>query len=205
MNMLETPLVHVVDDDLSVQRALTRLLRLSGHESAAYTSAEEFLARLDRARPGCAIVDLRLPGADGLELQERLREERDALPLIFLTGAADVAIGVRAMKAGAVDFLIKPFVPDALIAVVAQALERDRLDRGQRVQQQGFDTALASLTRREKQVLDLVIAGMLNKQIAAELGTAEKTVKVHRARIMHKMNARTATDLVRVVVSHQLN
>ncbi len=193
-------LIHLVDDDGMVLRALKRLLDAAGYRSRSYGSAEEFLARPDPDVPGCAVVDLCLPGVDGLSLQSQLMETGNGLPVIFLTGRGDIASTVRAMKGGAVDFLTKPVESDALLTAVGKALELDFLARAARVGIESFERNLALLTPREREVLEGVVAGRLNKQIAADLNIAEKTIKVHRARVMQKMNVRTTADLVRLVV-----
>jgi FixJ family two-component response regulator len=194
-------LVHLVDDDDMVLRALGRLLDAAGYRSQSYTSAEDFLARPEPNSPGCAVVDLCLPGVDGLHLQSKLMETDRGLPLIFLTGRGDIASSVRAMKGGAVDFLTKPVEKATLLAAVDKALELDLLARSIRVDVESFERNLALLTPREREVLEGVVAGRLNKQIAADLNIAEKTIKVHRARVMRKMSVRTTADLVRLVVS----
>lgn len=196
------PIVHLVDDDPSVRRALKRLLAAAGHTCEAWGAAEAFLSRAGDAGPACAIIDLQLPGASGLDLQARLAERADALPLIFLTGRGDIGASVRAMKGGAVDFLTKPVEPAALLATVATALERSRELRAAREAEARVEARLARLTPREREVLDMVVEGRLNKQIAGHLGVAEKTVKVHRARVMQKLEVRTIADLVRLVVGH---
>ncbi|TPE46945.1 response regulator transcription factor [Amaricoccus solimangrovi] len=196
----EAPVVHLVDDDPSVLRALRRLLAAAGHASETYRSAEEFLARPLPEAPGCVVVDLGLPGADGLELQDRLAGRGTAPPVIFLTGRGDLATGVRAMKGGAVDFLTKPVEPGALIGAIAVALARDADARRSRDAEADVARRLALLTPREREVLDLVVEGRLNKQIAAELGIAEKTIKVHRARVMRKLDARGLAELVRLMM-----
>lgn len=194
------PIVHVVDDDASVRRALARLLRAAGHSCETWDTAEAFLARQSSAAPGCAIVDLGLPGASGLELQARIAGDADRLPVIFLTGRGDIGTSVRAMKAGAVDFLSKPVEAEALLAAVATALELSRAAQTARNAASNRDARLATLTPREREVLDRVVEGRLNKQIAGDLGVAEKTIKVHRGRVMHKLGVRTVADLVRLVV-----
>ena len=197
------PVLHLVDDDPAVRRALARLLAAAGYRSEGHGSAEEFLARRDPAIPGCVIVDLCLPGSDGLDLQARLAAAPSAPPLIFLTGQGDLGAGVRAMKGGAIDFLTKPVEAEALLAAVGDALARDREARAACAAQTCFEDRFGLLTPREREVLDGVVAGQLSKQIAAELGVAEKTVKVHRGRLMQKMQARTIADLVRQVVTHR--
>lgn len=194
-------MIHVVDDDLAVLRALSRLLATLGYRCTTYTSAEAFLSKLEQHGPGCAVVDLQLPGADGLELQLNLTERQDGLPLIFLTGQGDVSTSVRAMKGGAVDFLQKPVEKRALLAAIEAALSLDGERRRSRRQQEDIEQRLARLTPREREVLEMVAAGRLNKQIAGDFGIAEKTIKVHRARVMAKLGVRTVADLVRFVVA----
>jgi FixJ family two-component response regulator len=201
--MSDEPVVHLVDDDPSVRRALGRLLAAAGHRCEAYDSAEAFLARQPDAGPGCAVIDLQLPGASGLDLQARLAELDATLTLIFLTGRGDIPTSVRAMKGGAVDFLTKPVEAAALLAAIAAALDRGRALRAARTAEAGVDARLARLTPRESEVLDMVVEGRLNKQIAADLGVAEKTIKVHRARVMQKLEVHTVADLVRLVIGHR--
>ena len=201
--MTEAPVIHVIDDDPSVRRALGRLLAAAGHRCETHDSAEAFLARRPEAGPGCAVIDLQLPGASGLDLQARLAELGETLPLIFLTGRGDIPASVRAMKGGAVDFLTKPVETAALLAAIAAALDQGRALSAARAAEAGVDLCLARLTPREREVLDMVVEGRLNKQIAADLGVAEKTIKVHRARVMRKLQVRTIADLVRLVVGHR--
>lgn len=196
-------IVHVVDDDPAVLEGLERLLTGSGHHVECHASAEVFLFRHDPRIPGCAIIDLSLPGLDGLALQERLCESSFAWPVIFLSGTGDLASGVRAMKRGAVDFLTKPVEAEDLLAAVDAALERDSAARAERAQEMTVSACLDSLTPREREVLEHVVAGRLNKQIAGDLGTAIKTVKTHRGRMMRKMGARTLADLIRVIVRRE--
>ena len=197
------PTVYLIDDDERVLIALKRLLASEGYAVACYASGEAFLRSHDPATPGCAAVDLSLPGIDGFGIQEMLSSERIDRPVIFLTGRGDIPASVRAMKAGAIDFLPKPPDASALIAAVAQALERDRQGRQERDHRNRTDERLSRLTPREREVLSRVVAGRLNKQIAAELGIAEKTIKVHRGRVMRKMGVRTLADLVRLVTGHK--
>ena len=201
--MTDESIVHLVDDDPSVRRALGRLLAAAGHRCETHVSAEAFLARQSDAGHGCAVIDLQLPGASGLELQARLVELDATLPLIFLTGRGDIPTSVQAMKGGAVDFLTKPVDAATLLAAIAAALERGRVLRAARAAEAGVDARLGRLTPREREVLDMVVEGRLNKQIAADLGVAEKTIKVHRARVMQKLEVRTVADLVRLVVGHR--
>jgi len=191
--------VSVVDDDALVLKALKRLLSAEGFRVRTFGSPQEFLSQPADDAPGCVVVDLAMPGIDGLELQSALAGAGDARPVIFISGHADVASGVGAMKAGAVDFLTKPFQAELLLAAVRVAIERNRVAREARKEHSYVDHRLASLTRREREVLDGVVAGRLNKQIALHLGTAEKTVKVHRAHMMQKMGVGSLADLVRLV------
>ena len=191
--------VHVVDDDPAVRIALARLLRSHGYDAVDHPSAESFLASHDPDTPGCIILDVAMPGLDGPGLQRRLQQEGDAMPIIFLTGSADVPICAAAMRNGAVDFLTKPVDEGELVRAITMALQHDTVRRLARHQKDSTDGRLASLTPREREVLDHVMNGRLNKQIASDLGTAEKTVKVHRARAMEKMHVRSVAELVRMV------
>ena len=194
--------VHLIDDDDAVLAALSRLLKAAGYETRCHSSAESFLALHDD-QPGCAIVDVGLPGLTGFDLQDRLASTQRARPLIFLTGQGDIPSSVRAMRAGAVDFLTKPVSGQDLLAAVALAVQRDTTRRADQSAQDHVALHLASLTRREREVLDQVIAGQLNKQIADTLGIAEKTIKVHRGRVMKKMAARSLAELVAMVLRHK--
>jgi len=193
-----SPQVHVVDDDVAVRRSLDRLLRSRGYDVRGYASAEDFLCAARPAPEGCIVVDLRMPGADGLELQEALARCAPDLPVIFFTGQGDLAAGVRAMKAGAVDFLEKPSDPDTLLAAVSQAIHRGVRLRQERADREAVARRFATLTEREREVLREILAGRLNKQIAGSLGIVERTVKVHRARIMAKTGAKSLAELVRI-------
>jgi len=195
------PVVHVVDDDPAVLRALARLIGAAGYRCEVHADAEAFLAQHDPTEPGCAVIDLGLPGIDGFGLQASLATGAAARPVVFLTGSGDIPASVRAMKAGAVDFLTKPVEPAALLAAVAEALCRDAEARAARDAGAEIARRLATLTPRERQVLDRVVAGRLNKQIAADLGSAEKTVKIHRGRVMRKLGARTVVELIRIVTT----
>ena len=188
----------MVDDDPSVLRVLCRLFLAAGLEPRAFPSPTAFLQAHDPATPGCLVLDVALPGLDGLELQQALSDSGGARPIVFITGRGDIPTTVRAMKGGAVDFLTKPVNDTELLAAVQQAIDADRLARAARVELDALKQRLASLTPREREVLVHVVAGRLNKQIAADLGTVEKTIKVHRARIMEKMEVRSLADLVRV-------
>lgn len=196
-------LVHLVDDDVSIRRALRRVLEAAGHPCETWDSAEAFLSRPAAPEDGCVVLDLLLPGASGLDVQSRLSERVPSLPVIFLTGRGDIAASVRAMKGGAIDFLTKPPEPTALLDAIAAALARGRDLRAAEAAQAHAATRFAQLTPREREVLAHVVSGRLNKQIAGELGIAEKTIKVHRARVMQKLGVRTLADLVRLVISNR--
>ena len=191
--------IHVIDDDAAVRVALVRLLRSRDYEVVDHPSAESFLASHDPDEHGCILLDVSMPGLDGPGLQRRLQEDGDAMPIIFLTGSADVPVCAAAMRNGAVDFLTKPVDEEELVRAIDMALQHDAVRRLAREQKDATDSRLASLTPREREVLDHVMNGRLNKQIAADLGTAEKTVKVHRARAMEKMHVRSVAELVRMV------
>jgi FixJ family two-component response regulator len=188
--------VFVVDDELSVRRSLSHLLRAAGLNVATFASAQSFLESYDPCVPGCLVLDLAMPGLNGLELQEALAGS--GLPIIFLSGQGDLPSGVKAMKRGAVDFLGKPADATDLIPAVRSAIEKDRLARRVDAELTEIRRRLASLTPREYEVLCHVVSGKLNKQIAADLGTVEKTVKVHRARVMEKVKAASLAELVRI-------
>ena len=188
----------LVDDDPGVLKALSRIVRTAGYETVSYSSPRDFLREHNPSTPGCAILDLTMPELDGLELQEQLAQAGTERPIIFLSGHADVPASVRAMKAGAVDFLTKPVDRDKLLSAIAQARDRDRKAREARYERQLIEAKLATLTLREREVLGHVVKGRLNKQIAAELGTVEKTIKVHRGRMMAKLGVRSVAELVRL-------
>jgi len=192
-----TMTVFAVDDDASVLKGIERLLRSAGFNAQVFASAQAFLDEYDHDVTGCIILDLAMPGLDGLQLQQRLIEKGGALPIIFLTGRGDIPTSVRAMKQGAADFLTKPVDDRELLAAVQQATRRCRIVQQERRELAGIEERLATLTPREREVLEHLLSGKLNKQIAATLGTVEKTIKVHRARIMHKMRAPTLATLVR--------
>ena len=195
--MLESgPVVFLLDDEACVVAALGRLLQASGFETRGFTRVEEFLEAHDPQTPGCLVTDMRMPGMSGLELQTRLAASGSQRSIVFVTGQGDIRTTVQAMKAGAVTFLAKPVQRQELIAAVEEAISRDASSRLQQREEEEVVRRLASLTPRERQVLELVASGRLNKQIAVELGAAEKTVKVHRGRIMEKMQVRTAAGLV---------
>ena len=190
-------IIYVVDDDPDVRKALSRLLRSAGYTTRLFGSAGEFLVSGEaRFSAGCIILDLAMPGLNGLELQEHLGASNCHRPIIFLTGNGDISKSVRAMKAGAVNFLTKPVDDRELLTAVDEALRVDASVRALSSSRQSISERLDTLTRRERQVFEKVVAGRLNKQIAAELGIVEKTIKVHRSRMMHKMNANSVVDLV---------
>lgn len=190
------PVVILLDDDPSVCRALSRVLRLGGHAVEVCRSAEEFLARSPVSGPACLVLDIRMPGISGMELQSALSRQVRSEEIVFITGHADVSVSVQAMKAGAVDFLLKPFNNEDLLNAVAAALKRSAERWDARLQRQKARSRVDSLTPREFEVLQFVISGFLNKQIGAELGVAEKTVKVHRGRVMEKLNVTSVAALV---------
>ena len=196
--MTASPTVHVVDDDASMRRSLARLLGGAGYEVALYATAEEFLAAAGPALTGCILLDLRLPGASGLELQDRLVERGCPAPVVFLTGHGDVPASVRAMKRGAVDFLQKPVAADELLAAVSSALARDAAARRHLGDLAELRALAATLSDRQREVWLRVVRGQLNKQIAYDLGIVERTVKLHRAKAMEKLHARSTADLVRI-------
>ena len=194
-----TPTVFFVDDEAAVRKAVSRLLRSAHIGVAAFASPGEFLAARDPDVPGCLLLDVAMPGHSGPDLQRMLGGRDGTLPIIFLSGHADVPISVEAMKDGAVDFLTKPVRDEVLLAAVQAAFEKDRVARTARREQAGISARLATLTPREREVLDHVITGELNKQIAGALGTVEQTIKVHRARVMEKMQVHSVAELVRLV------
>jgi len=192
------PLIHVVDDDESLRTALLRLLDAAGFEARGYASTGDFLLQPPLDRPGCVLLDVRMPGPSGLDLQAALRRQASALPVIFLTGYADVAASVRAMKAGAVDFLTKPVERESLFEALQRALDRDAAQRAARAEAERLRAAFAALTPREREVFDQIVAGQINKQIADALGIAERTVKLQRAQLMAKLGANSAAELGRL-------
>ena len=192
------PTVFVVDDDRTVRKALARLLRSLGMHVETFASAHEFLTRPRPVGPACLILDVRLPGENGLRVQQALQAAEGCLPIIFLSGYGTIPLCVRAMKQGAVDFLEKPVDDEALLAAVATALEQDHRRRDRQRHATALQQRFATLTPREREVMALVITGMLNKEIAFALGTSEKTIKAHRARLKEKMQALSLADLIRM-------
>ena len=190
--------IAIVDDDLSVRRSLQRLIRSAGWNAESFASAQEFLARPGPGTPSCLVLDLRLPGLSGLDLQKRMAEIGLEIPIVFLTGHGDIPASVQAMKAGAVEFLTKPFDEEDLFQAIKEAIERDQRTRQQRAKKRELKNRYASLTSREQEIMEQVISGKLNKQIAAELSITEFTVKFHRGHIMRKMQADSLADLVRM-------
>jgi FixJ family two-component response regulator len=196
--------VFLVDDDPAVLKALTRLLHAAGFAAQSFNSPEAFLMHHDPAEPGCVVLDICMPHLGGLALQRALTASGCERFIVFITGHGDIPTSVQAMKEGAVDFLVKPFHDEDLLAAVRCAIDRDRSARKERAWLLSIHRCLATLTPREREVLHHVVAGRLNKQIAADLGTVEKTIKVHRARVMEKMGAASLADLVRLTVQIRL-
>ena len=196
--MKNDPLVYIVDDDLAVREALRSMVRSMGLRAETFASAHEFLGHSRADGPACLVLDVMLPGLSGLELSAELAKVRDQIPTVFMTAHGTIPMSVRAMKAGAVEFLTKPFSGDDLLSAIHQALERDRAARATREAEDAVRAQLGKLTARERDVLELVTAGMSNKEIAAKLGIVEQTVKQHRGQIMRKLGAQSVADLVRL-------
>ncbi len=192
------PIVFIVDDDISVRESLDSLIASEGWQPEMFASAHEFLERPRTFVPSCLVLDVSLPGLDGLELQKRVSLERTDMPIIFITGYGDVPMTVQAMKAGAVEFLTKPFSDEALLNAIREALERSRSALNSEVEMQSLRDRYALLTDRERQVMALVVAGLLNKQVGGELGISEITVKAHRGKVMQKMKADSLPALVKM-------
>jgi FixJ family two-component response regulator len=193
--------IFLVDDDPGVRKSLARVLREEGWTVEEFDSAEAFLARGDPKAQGCLVLDVTMPGLDGLTLQRRLRETGEDWPIVFLTGHGDIPMSVQAIKAGATDFLTKPVASQALIASVRAAIEQSLADRQSRAALAALEARLASLTPRERDVLAALVKGRLNKQIAADLGIVEQTVKFHRARLMERMQANTLAELMHIAAT----
>ncbi|PBB96789.1 response regulator [Mesorhizobium sp. WSM3862] len=200
----ETPIVFVVDDDISVRESLELVVRSAGWEPRIFASAQEFLDHPRASVPNCLILDVNLPDLNGLDLQSMVSTERSEMPIIFLTGYGDVPMTVRAMKAGAVEFLTKPFSDEVLFSAIEQALERSRVSLALQTEMRSLVDRHASLSRREQEVMALVVSGLLNKQVAFELGISEITVKAHRGRVMRKMNAGSLADLVTIAAKLEI-
>lgn len=192
------PLVFLVDDDASVRKSLARLVKTAGYETELFASVRDFLARAPYDGPCCLVLDVRMPGLTGLDLQDALRAAGQRVSIVFITGHRDVPVSVKAMKAGAVDFLTKPVDAETLLGAIRQAVARTLTDRRRQARVTEIRSRIATLTPREAAVFALVVTGMLNKQIGSELGIGEKTVKVHRARVMEKMQAGSLAELVRL-------
>jgi FixJ family two-component response regulator len=199
-----TPIVFVVDDDVSVRESLEPLIRCAGWQPELFASAQEFLAHPRIPVPSCLLLDVSLPGLNGLDLQKRVAVERTDMPIIFITGHGDVPMTVQAMKAGAVEFLTKPFSDEVLLSAIRHAIARSHTALGREAELQALRTCFASLTSREREVMTLVVSGLLNKQVGGELGISEITVKAHRGKVMQKMNADSLPDLVKMAARLRL-
>jgi FixJ family two-component response regulator len=191
-----SPIVFVVDDDISVRESLEALIRCGGWQPETFASAQEFLSRPRVIAPSCLVLDVNLPGLNGLDLQKRVAADRTDMPIIFITGYGDVPMTVQAMKAGAVEFLTKPFSDDVLLGAIRNAIERSQTALDHEAEMRGLRDRHASLSRREREVMALVVSGLLNKQVGFELGISEITVKAHRGKVMRKMEAHSLADLV---------
>src|SRR6059058_3891063 len=198
------PVVFVVDDDVSVRESLELLIRCAGWQAETFASAREFLSRPRVLAPSCLVLDVGLPDLNGLDLQKRVAADRSDMPIIFITGYGDVPMTVQAMKAGAVEFLTKPFGDDVLLSAIRHAIERSRTALGHETELQALRVCYASLTRREREVMALVVSGLLNKQVGFELKISEITVKAHRGKVMQKMKADSLADLVKMAVRLRL-
>jgi len=199
-----TPIVFVVDDDVSVRESLELLIRCEGWQPETFASAQEFLARPRVLAPSCLVLDVSLPGLNGLDLQKRIAVDRADMPIIFITGHGDVPMTVQAMKAGAVEFLTKPFGGDVLLTAIRHAIDRSNSALGREAETRVLRDCFASLTPREREVLILVVSGMLNKQVGDRLGISEVTVKAHRGKVMQKMKADSLPDLVKMAARLRL-
>jgi FixJ family two-component response regulator len=199
-----TPIVFVVDDDISVRESLELLIRSEGWQPEVFASAQEFLVHPRTPVPSCLILDVSLPGLNGLDLQKRIAAERTDMPIIFITGYGDVPMTVQAMKAGAVEFLTKPYSNDVLLNAIRHAIARSHAVLGREAELQALRSCYGSLTNREREVMTLVVSGRLNKQVGGELGISEITVKAHRGKVMQKMNADSLPDLVKMAARLRL-
>ncbi len=193
-----TPIVFVVDDDISVRESLELLIRCEGWQPETFEWAQEFVGRMRPLVPSCVILNLSLPDLNGLEVQKKIARERPEMPIIFISGCEDIPTTVRAMKAGAVDFLVKPFSNAVLLSAIRESLQRSHEALDREMEMRDLRNCYASLTPRERQVMELVVSGLLNKQVGGELGISEITVKAHRGQVMHKMKANSVADLVRM-------
>jgi len=198
-----TPVVFIVDDDLSVRESLQSLVRSAGWQAETFASAKDFLARPRVVAPSCLVLDVQLPDLSGLDLQQRVVDRID-LPIIFITGYTDVPVTVQAMKAGAIEFLTKPYQSDVVLDAIQNAFERSRAALGRQAKMMSIRDHYASLSRREREVMALVVSGLLNKQVGGELGISEITVKAHRGNVMRKMRAESVPDLVRMAASLEI-
>ena len=198
------PTVFIVDDDISVRESLELLIRHAGWQPETFESAQEFLSRPRLLAPSCLVLDVRLPGLTGLDVQKRVSADRPDMPIIFITGHGDVPMTVQAMKGGAAEFLTKPFGDDVLLSAIRQAIERSRAALDREAEIGAIRDCYSSLTRRERQVMDLVVSGRLNKQVGGELGISEITVKAHRGKVMQKMKADSLPDLVKMAARLRL-
>lgn len=192
------PTIFVIDDDASIRKSLSRLLRSAGYTAETFSSAEEFLRRTHFDGVGCILLDVKMPGLSGMDLQEELNKADYHMPIVFITGHGDIPMSVEAMKKGAVDFLTKPFDDEELLQALRAAIEKDRNARAEYTEVHGIRRRIELLTPREDEIFRYVVTGMLNKQIALELGIAEKTVKVHRGRVMEKLGVNSVAELVRL-------
>ena len=199
-----TPVVFVVDDDVSVRESLEALIRWAGWQPETFSSAQDFLSRPRDETPSCLVLDVELPDLNGLDVQERVAADRTEMPIIFITGHGDIPMSVRAMKAGAAEFLTKPFERDVLLDAIRRAIERSRVALLQAAELRMLQERFASLTPREREVLAWVVSGLLNKQVGAELSMTEATVKAHRGQVMQKMKADSLADLVRIAARLEL-